>query len=185
MKHLKIFELFSIKPAYSYTEEETVDENKYVIFSFKTDKYLYDVIFEKWFDGWSAEHKIGNPFTYSKLKLTYDNVFKITSTVMCITKEFIDRNKPNFLIINYVGTPGESLVNIEGEKTKKDINKINKRARLQRNYLRQIDGYTPKYYYRANPENGTLSTCCLFYKNGYNITDMEKRIYNEYKFVDI
>jgi hypothetical protein len=178
MRYIKLFELFSIKASYPYEEVEAQDSNKYVIYSFKTDKYIYDVIFEKFKDGWQAEHKIGNPYTYAKLKLTSDNVFKITSTVMHITQKFLEEKTPNYLVILYVGTPDETE-----DPNNKDITKekINKRARLQSNYLKKIEGYTPKYYFRINPHQGTnnrgnVETCCIFYRNGYDITDIEKEI---------
>ena len=165
MKYIKLLELFSIKDCYPYKNIPTVNPS-YVIYNFSTDNYIYDVEFERLKDGWSAEHKIGNPFIIKKHKLTYDNVYRVTSTVIYITQEFIKKENPNFLIMNYVGTPTEM------EET--SINKMNKRSRLQNNYLKQIDGYTPKYYYRSHPETGMLQTACLFYKNSYDFIKIEE-----------
>lgn len=185
-RRIKLYEMFSIKPFYQYEEEETVDPNKYVIYSFSTDKHLYDVVFEKFGDGWQAEHKIGNPFTYNKYRLTNDNALRITSTVIHITQQFIQNKNPNFLIILYAATSGEvedpTIANPDAEKTDGLPNKMSKRARLQTNYLKQIEGYSPKYYYRADVSNGKLQTCCLFYRNGYDISEIENDILTKYKF---
>lgn len=183
-RYIKLYELFSIKAKYPYEKLDSTEEDE-IIYTFNTGNYIYDVIFTKHKDGWEAEHKIGNPFTYARLKLTNDNVYGITSTVIHITKEFITDYNPNYLLILYIGTPDEDSKDYDESK----IKKINKRARLQSNYLKQIEGYTAKYYYRINNHSssktrGNIETLCVFYKNGYDLTNAEIFI-KEYQFVSV
>lgn len=161
MKYIKIFELFELKPYYNYKLIPSVNPS-FVVYSFDTDNYTYVVEFERVLDGWSGLHEIGNPFIINRYKLTNDNALKVTSTVICILKDFISNNDPNFIYFNYIPTDNEDA---------NSFNKMNKRSILQSHYLKQIKGYNSVYFHGSD-NRGKLRTLCLFYKDGYNIDNI-------------
>ena len=185
MKFIKsINELFDSEP---YQLELVEQSNEYWKYSFKTEKYEYIVEFKYGELGWDAQHSQSNysGFLSAHYELTYDNVLKVTQTVITALKDFLDKKKPETVVLEYIPTKDDRSKKVVNNKYM-DIpyNPMNKRSRLQQSYLKNLDGYKIKYYYR---ESGSylIKTIGLVYRNDIDIAFFdEKMAYYEFNPVE-
>lgn len=151
MRYLKYFENISTLEVSKFTyvyKFDIKDIKFYVNFS----KSIFDKVFIRRYD------ECGDKF-----KENYNNPREIILHITDITKLFINKTKPNAIIIPHI-----SMKNEVGE-----LNTPNKRARFNYNYLKDIKGYNLEYYnvfYRKpNEKSNRTRTYCFLLKNGYSI----------------
>jgi hypothetical protein len=184
MKFIKsINELFDSEP---YKLELVEQSNKYWKYTFKTNKYEYIVEFKYGELGWDAQHSTTSGFFSSPhYHLAYDNVLKVTQTVITTLKDFLDKKKPETVVLEYIPTKDDRSKKVVNNKYM-DIpyNPMNKRSRLQQSYLKNLDGYKIKYYYRVTGSY-LIKTIGLVYRNDIDIAFFdEKMAYYEFNPVE-
>lgn len=185
MKFIKrINELFDSEP---YKLELVEQSDEYWKYLFKTDKYEYIVEFKYTELGWDAQHSRNNysGFLSAHYELTYDNTLKVTQTIISALKDFLDKKNPESVILEYIPTKDDkSKKNVNNKYVDVSYNRMNKRSRLQYNYLQNLDGYKIKYYYRVTGSY-LIKTIGYVYRNDINTSFFdEKMAYYEFSPVE-
>ncbi len=100
------------------------------------------------------------------------NPFKILSTVTEITKNFLEEKDVEVLIIMHTLMKDEVCT----------IDKLNKRAKINYQYLKSISGYQFRYFNEPFFSGWEKSVCtnCIMFKSGVNIEPIIE-IWNKYK----
>ena len=178
MKFIKsINELFDSKP---YELELVEQSDKYWKYLFKTDKYEYKVEFTYDELGWQASHSNANYRGFLNTphhELTKDNALRITQTVISALKDFLDKKKPESVILEYIPTKQDIAKKRNDIDRYVDVpyNRMNKRSRLQYNYLQNLDGYKIKYYYRVTGSY-LVKTIGYIYKNNMSTQTFDAKM---------
>ncbi len=177
MKYIKrINELFDSQP---YKLELIKQESKYWLYSFKSDNNEYIVEFKCGEFGWEAQHstKSGYSIAYQHFHLAYDsNTLKVTKTIIAALEDFLEKNKPESVFIGYIPAKediAKKVINNIYVPVK--YNPMNKRARLQFNYLKQIEGYKCQYFYKISGAY-FIKTLGFIYRQDINPIDFEEKI---------
>lgn len=157
MKFIKTYEELT------FTQNDTtfkrIGDTKYTTI---VDDIEYKVSFDKAFidyynSCWTREYDIKNKdIGFSQVN---KNPLKIVNAITNVTKDFLKEKSVEVLIIQHVNMKGEN--NIKG---------INKRAKINSYYLKQLDGYNVQYLDMISSySNNSVSTMCLLYKHGIDI----------------
>lgn len=126
------------------------------------DEIEYQIVFEKKFDNFwtrdyeNAEH-IGSGYSQ-----TNKNPLKIVSAVTNVTEDFIKKYNPDAIIIYHINMINEIC----------EIDKLNKRAKINYYYLKDIKEYNLVYYNQLTGNNNdrVRTTNCILYKKGIDIS---------------
>ncbi len=159
MKYMKYFE--EIELSARNKPFNKISDKRY---EFTTDELTYIVDFipsfiKQYKSCWSRQYdlKTNREIEFHQ---SNKNPYNILSTVTEITENFLKEKNVEVLIITH------TLMNSE----ECPIDKLNKRARVNYQYLKSIDGYQIRYF---NQElfsgNGSVSTNCIMFKPGIDI----------------
>ncbi len=164
--------------------EELVTNNRNIDFTrisddryeFTTDDLTYVVDFTNAFINeykscWSRQYDIkGNKeIGYHQ---SNRNPYKIISTVTEITKDFLEEKDVEVLMILHVLMEREVC----------SIDKLNKRAKINYQYLKSIDNYQLRYFNLPSSihQNESVSTNCIMFKSGVDISPIIEK-WNKYR----
>jgi len=166
MKYIKLFEAFDLPEKINFKSIKSVDNIEY---DFNIDNYEFRVSFKLDDDDitWERSYKVIN---YGEGYQTFDSkdnmAKKIVSAVNYITNDFINQNKPDIVYINHILMEYKDE---NGKLLKKEVmssNNLNKRARINYQYLKNLDcikndKYGLKYFNFINSTEGY--TACYIY----------------------
>lgn len=134
MKNLKTFQIFERHYPYKETDNWSSDSSvsHYVEYYFSTDRYSYICVFNKikkseYVREFFCDSRPGDP--YSK---TNDDVWGVLGTVTEITRDFIDKYRPDTVMIHHI-------------KEKEETGDTSKRAVASRRFLERMVGSMSDY----------------------------------------
>jgi hypothetical protein len=150
MKYLKLFEEIDF----------TLDKNKFVyLYNTTIQNIPFYVRFLATIKNNVYIRRYGKDSTEEEFKTGYGKKEAILSGITEITLHFIEDVNPNCIVI-----PHMSMIFEEGK-----LEGLNKRAKMNYEYLKNISGYHLEYYnsiYLSNKVEKTL-TYCFIIKDGY------------------
>ena len=166
MKYIKLFEAFDLSEKVNFTVNNYENLIEYL---FNIDNYKFRVSFKLEDDDitWERSYKVINYGQGYQTFNSKDNMAKkIISAVNYITNDFINQNKPDIVYINHILMEYKDE---SGKLLKKEVmlsNKLNKRARINYQYLKNLDcikngEYGLKYFNFINSTEGY--TACYIY----------------------
>ncbi len=183
MKYIKDWnrhneELTFTKSDYPFERiEDEYDEDE-VTYTTEVDGTKYKITFVKVFikfynNAWSRSYDdISN--TDVSFSQTNKNPLNIINAITCITEDFLKYYDVGVLLIQHMNMNNEIVTD-----------KINKRARINYNYLNNITGYKLKYFNMiANIQS--LTTNCLLYKDDVDVTPIVNYFDSlPYKYIEV
>lgn len=170
MRYLKYFE--EIELTNRNKSFNKISDNSY---EFTTDELTYKVDFipsftKKYKSCWSRQYdlKTNREIGFHQ---SNKNPYNILSTVTEITKDFLKEKDVEVLIIMHTLMENENC----------PIDKLNKRAKINYQYLKAIDEYQIKYFNQAS-YSGSVSVCtnCIMFKSGVDIDPIIEQ-WNKFK----
>ena len=154
----------------------TFDKIKEGSYEFTTDDLTYRVDFipyltEEYKSCWARQYDLKTNKEIGFYQ-SNKNPFKILSTVTEITKDFLEEKDVEVLIIMHALMENEVC----------PIDKLNKRARINYQYLKSISGYQFRYFNEPffTGWEKSVSTNCIMFKPGVNIEPIIK-LWSKYK----
>jgi hypothetical protein len=93
------------------------------------------------------------------------NPLRIINTVTNITEDFIEKYNPDAIIMYHTNMKNETC----------PVDKLNKRAKINYYYLKDIKGYNLVYYNQIRG-NEVRTTNCILYKEGVDISHIPKKL---------
>jgi len=161
LKFLKTFEELDFK-----VSNIKFNRIKDRLYRFTTDGLTYDVIFTPSFadnykSAWSRLYDISSN-TEIDFFQSNKNPLKIVSAVNIITESFLKEKDVEVMII----------IHVLMENEKCPIDKLNKRAKINYEYLRKIPNYNLRYFNQPYFVNGDecITTNCIMYRDGVDIS---------------
>jgi hypothetical protein len=154
----------------------TFDKIKEDSYEFTTDELTYKVDFipsftKEYKSCWSRQYdlKANREIGFHQ---SNKNPFKILSTVTEITKDFLKEKDVEVLIIMHTLMENENC----------PIDKLNKRAKINYQYLKAIDEYQIKYFNQPFFLSGDKSVCtnCIMFKKEIDINPIIE-MWNRFK----
>ena len=173
----------------SYDFELVKSADKYWKYLFKTDKHEYMVEFKYGEFGWEACHSTlrGYSSVYQHFYLAYDNTLKVTKTIITVLQDFLDKKDPKSVFIAYIPTiddKSKKSAELGGKYVDVAYNTMNKRARLQSFYLKNLQNYKIKYYYKIS-NSYLVKTIGFIYRNDVDPKYFTDKIVGEFRFEEI
>lgn len=170
MRHLKYFE--EIELTNRKNPFNKISDNSY---EFTTDELTYKVDFIQSFTKeykscWSRQYdlKTNREIGFHQ---SNKNPYNILSTVTEITENFLKEKNVEVLIIMHTLMESENC----------PIDKLNKRSRINYQYLKSIDGYQIRYFNQPlYSGGGSVCTNCIIFKTGIDI-DPIIEVWNKFK----
>lgn len=167
MKYLKLYEELDFRRGNSSFRRKKRHSDAFVEYLSTVDGIKYEISFERQFGNFwtrdyeNAEH-VG--FDYSQ---TNKNPLKIISAVTDVTEDFIKKYNPDAIIIHHINMKNEIC----------ETDKLNKRAKINYYYLKDIKGYNLVYYNQLTGNNQEVRTTnCILYKKGIDISPIRKKL---------
>jgi hypothetical protein len=146
MLFLKCFEHFTEKEV-DFKLVINKPDNK--IYNLAIDDIIYYVEFSLYEKNiWLREYDTKK----GELEQVNKNPFNIVSGITQVTKDFIKNNNPNAIFIQHIPMNNENQYKPQ----------LNKRAKINYNYLKNISGYKLEYYNQLT--SGQLTTVCYMVK---------------------
>lgn len=166
MKYIKLFEAFDLPGKVNFTVNNYDNLIKY---KFNIDNYQFSVNFKLDDDDitWERTYTVNNfGYSYRTFNSKENMAKKIVSAVNYITNDFIKKYKPDIIYINHILM---EYKDDSGKLLKREVmssNKLNKRARINYQYIKNIDcikngEYDLKYFNFIQNSNGY--TACYIY----------------------
>jgi hypothetical protein len=137
----------------------------FVDYLFEVDDITYDVGFDKEFDNFWTRSYENSEHTELDHSQSNKNPLKIVSAVTNVTEDFIKKYNPDAIIIYHVKMKNEKC----------PVDKLNKRAKINYYYLKDIKGYNLVYYNQLGITGEVKTTNCILYKKGVDISPITEK----------
>jgi hypothetical protein len=130
------------------------------------DDITYQILFEREFDDfWTRSYENAEHDKWYTSQ-TNKNPLRIVNAVTNITEDFIEKYNPDAIIMHHMNMKNEMC----------SIDKLNKRAKINYYYLKDIKGYNLVYYNQIGIFDQLRTTNCILHKKGIDISHIPKKL---------